>query len=88
MPNCKRDHEESRKFVCFLCLRKNLEGKLIRDDYKFQICAEIYPDFYSDEKYLPAGLCSGCNRIMRSQHSTKPRKYPGILKYFAIALVI
>ena len=78
MPNSKRNHEESRRFVCFLCLNKNLEGKLIKEEYKKQISSTLYPDFYKDESFLPSGLCSPCCRIINSQKTSKPRKYPGI----------
>ena len=79
MPNSKRSHEENRKIVCFLCLQKTVEGKAIKPDYKSRISSEIYPDFYKDENILPSGMCSSCRRIMNSQDSPKPRKYPGIL---------
>ena len=77
MPDPRKNHEYRRANVCFLCLEKNSDGILIREDYKTFIAKEIYPDFFKDEKFLPKGLCSGCRRIMNSQNSTSPRKCPG-----------
>ena len=82
MPNYKRSHEECRPIVCFLCLNRTLDGKVIKEAYKIRIHNEIYPDFQRDENFLPSGLCSSCCRIMYSQDSKNPRKYPGNMNYY------
>ena len=90
MPTRKKTHEEYRSFVCFLCLRKNLDGRKLNEACRQIIIGRIYPNFLADESFLPNGICSGCRRIMSSQNDpdpTKRRRLPGELFWFDLDFI-
>ena len=77
MPTTRKTHQECKPYVCFLCLRKNVDGRVLTENFKKLIFENVYRNFRGDENYLPSGVCSGCERILRSLPTENPRKIPG-----------
>ena len=57
-----RTHEEHRRIVCSLCLRKK-GVRTLKEDQEQQIKA-LDPSFSLKKNHLPAGICDTCRRAI------------------------
>lgn len=60
-----RNHEESRRNVCLLCMTKSKDMRLLNDTLRetvSQYCLTGY-DLMNDER-LPLGICANCRTIL------------------------
>lgn len=77
MPSTALTHDENRCKVCFLCFRKQKRMYVIKNQLKIDINKLV--DNYTDERSLPAGLCSTCrNKVLKAKAETRKLESPDL----------
>ena len=79
MPTWSLSHEENRKRVCAVCIKKIKKGKerTLTQNLKWVIAFHIYPRFHQDEDYLPCSLCTTCQVILLENVDSKTGEVSG-----------
>ena len=58
-----RSHDENRKFVCFLCLKK--VGRELTAFTKQKAVEVLKKEIDINDSRVPLGICYGCNTLLR-----------------------
>ena len=64
MPNLAKNHKESRKAVCILCLKKGKEN--LSSTVQHRIRSFLSQDIEFEDPHVPSGICTAC-RISLTQ---------------------
>ena len=81
-----QSHEECRRAVCFLCLRKGDGRGISKSMEDFILKKSICNDFLFDRPYLPGGSCSTCrNHVANFFKNGKPVTLHSSNDYIGIA---
>ena len=88
MPNTARNHEESRKAVCLLCLKKTTSEltATVIDRIKLFVCSNLN---FEDSR-VPAGICSTCRKALQEKQSDSEskRKLPDLFDFSKIKIPV
>ena len=60
MPNHVLSHDEFRKLVCGICLRKEKHKQTISDEVLALIKKHCYQEYSLESEYLPLVACKSC----------------------------
>jgi len=88
MPNIARNHEESRKAVCLLCMQKSTTGLTLT--VIDRIKKLVSPDLNFEDPRVPAGICSTCRKCLQenSSESVSKRQLPDLFDFSKIQISI
>ena len=86
MPNKAKDHSDSRKSVCFLCLQKC--DRTLSLFVQQRITHIFKQEFNFDDDRIPQGICNGCRSSLQriDQGSESNKSVPKLFDFTSITL--
>lgn len=74
----RKSHRDCLKALCFFCLQKKKEVRLLKDNEIDFVCAGPYPDYRTNSDFLPSAICSTCRKKIAnfmSETKESPTKF-------------
>ena len=64
MPNHSRAHDENRKILCILCMKKDKDHRILCSQMAEMIKNYLIDGLNPDDKRLPHVICTTCRNIL------------------------
>jgi hypothetical protein len=85
MPNHAKTHEECRKTVSFLCMKKG--HRELTDFMIGRILKLVKSDLNFDDERVPRGICNTCRLLLQKRDSGETsNELPPLFNYFSILI--
>ena len=79
MPNSARNHDENRKVVCLVCLKKANENLTMFLEEKIQI---VYgQEIKFDDTRVPQGICETCRTTLKKRYEDHQVELPQFYQF-------
>ena len=82
MPNQAKNHEDCRKTVCLLCMRK--AGREVTEFLMQKLISAYETNFDFDDSRVPCGLCDACRTTVRRKEEGKDVVLPPLFDFSTI----